>query len=126
MKKNYFEVNLCNDELKEFRVICNYTPLLGIREKVTGRVISVKCPHETCITNYGLTCEKECKFVSEEDAKAYLSKFNDENTKEAYKNYLKKVEVASFARFDNAYNDFKRNQKEHSKRLIKSLIKEIK
>ena len=66
MKKNYFEVNLCNDELKEFRVICNYTPLLGIREKVTGRVISVKCPHETCITNYGLTCEKECKFVSEE------------------------------------------------------------
>ena len=42
MKKNYFEVNLCNDELKEFRVICNYTPLLGIREKVTGRVISVK------------------------------------------------------------------------------------
>lgn len=126
MKKNYFEVNLCNDELKEFRVICNYTPLLGIREKVTGRVISVKCPHETCITNYGLTCEKECKFVSEEDAKAYLSKFNDENTKEAYKNYLKKVEAASFARFDNAYNDFKRSQKEHSKSLIKSLIKEIK
>ena len=105
MKKNYFEVNLCNDELKEFRVICNYTPLLGIREKVTGRVISVKCPHETCITNYGLTCE---------------------NTKEAFKNYLIKVEAASFARFDNAYNDFKRSQKEHSKRLIKSLIKEIK
>ncbi len=39
---------------------------------------------------------------------------------------LKKVEAASLARFDNAYNDFKRSQKEHSKRLIKSLIKEIK
>mgnify|MGYP004548865671 CR=1 FL=1 len=123
MKKNYFEVNLCNDELKEFRVICNYTPLIGIREKVTGKTINVKCPHEACITNYGLTCEKECKIVSEEDAKDYLKLFNDENNKKAYKEYLKKVEEASFARFDNAYNDFKRSQKEHSKRLIRSLIK---
>lgn len=119
MKRNYFEVQLCNDDIKKYRVICTYTPVLGIREKVTNKLISIRCSHELCNINYGLTCEEDCYWVKEEEAKEYLSIFNDPKQKEAYKNYLDEVEKKSMEKYDSAYNLYKSAKKRKTRKKTK-------
>lgn len=111
MKKEYFEVNLCNDDTNEYRVICTYSPIIGISEKVTNRLICVKCSHELCYMNNGLHCEEEYYCVDEEEALEYLSIFKDPEKKEAYKHYLDQVEKKSMEKYNDAYNLYKSTKK---------------
>ncbi len=111
MKKKYYEVKLVNDETKKFKVICDFT-LLGIREIITNKMISMECPHIACINNYGLTCENSFTELPKEIAEDYKRRItSNKELKEEYKSYLKEVEEKSFKKFDEILISYKGQKK---------------
>lgn len=112
--KKYYEINLSNDETKKFRVICDFT-ILGIREIITNRMIAMKCTHDACLNNYGLTCENSFIEVTKEDAENYKKNIcTNKELKKEYKEYLKEVEENSFKKYDEAlivYKSYKKRKR---------------
>ncbi len=111
MEKKYYEIKLSNDETRKFRVICDFT-LLGIREIITNRIIAMKCSHDACINNYGLTCENLFIEVNKKEAENYKKMISsNKEVKTEYKEYLKEVEENSFRKYEDALIVYKGQKK---------------
>ena len=105
MKDKYFKVNLHNDELKQFNVVC-YHPMLSssLRDMILDRPIFERCDDDLCIINCGLTYDNK-EEISKEIASIMINSITE--TKErfnAYEKYLDTIEAESVIEYNSAIN----------------------